>query len=456
MLPLTRFTIVAIMSVAWFCAPAMAAEREKPHWTFTEEQLRLFNPPLDADAQTMLQWTRSLERPIPEKTHLWGGSDKYREQVGLMRIMVSRAILASDPPLELEQSAWRTLWFPYWLLCRQNLDEWLPKMKTVYDELVSLSRKKGEILDKQTILYLSTRREFLCDGEFLSEVVKRDKDFLVYGEEILEETGSFLRKDIPFDNLKRELYRINASVYHGMSAVDEKYEKIYADFKAEMKQLVIQNEDRLQSPWWYELLLPEEPFDTLEKQAEAHRLIEKFQKLIDTDEETQRFTSDPDGDSNIAWLYRFQAELFETLIEADRENLPKLQAWLTTLEKKCDPQSYIASFIGYCIVWQEKLQDFAQEGGTNDDLVQVFDAMSKLLDLSDDYDRVGNQLRFITGYDPFKKSPEQQKLFMNWLELLIIKMEMKEQAWKDAGKGMMEESYAREMRDYLDSLRAQW
>ena len=433
------------------CTAGALFSAEKPNWTFTEEQLRLFQPPLDADAEKMLDWCNRLESPIPKDTKPYGGFDKYREHVQLMRIMVCRAIFATDPPLELEQMAWRTLWFPYYLLCEKNPDEWLPKLKAVYNELVALSRKKGEVLDEQTVLYLSTRREFLSNGDFFSNIVKKDKDFLAYGEELLDETGKLMKKIHQFDNLERELYRIKNSVYQGMSAVDAKYEKLQADFKAEMKELVIQNEDRLQSPWWYELLLPEEPFDTPEKQAEVYRLIEKFQRLLDTNDETKRF--DPEPDDGIGWLYRFQAELFESLVDTDAAHLPRLQAYLEALEKKNDPLSDIARIIGYSKVWYAKLFAFAQNGN-DDDLTQTFDAIIKLLDVSDViYARTGYELSmFLTFYTPFEKPLRQQKLFIERVEQVVEKMESKEKVLEDAGTPMRE-GYAQLLRSYLDFLR---
>jgi len=451
-------TLLFASTVTVLCAAVVCAEETKeptPHWTFTEEQLRLFNPPKDADAEKMLQWTRSLERPIPRDIEPYGGYDKYREHVQLMRIMACRAILATDPPLELEQTAWRTLWFPYFLLCKQNPDEWLSKMKAVFNELTELTRKKGEVLDEQTVLYLSTRGEILSNGDFVSDIVKRDKDFLVYGDELLADVSRFLEKYHLFGNLKRELYRIKSSVYQGMSAVDEKYEQMLTDFNAKMRELVIQNEDSLKSPWWYELLLPEEPFDCPEKQAEAYRLIEKFQKVLDATDGTNRFDPKYEPDDGIGWLYRFQAELFESLIEADRTHLPQLQAYLEALEKKNDPLAEMARHIGYDTVWHAKLFDFAQEDGTDDDLEQMFEAIAKLLDVSDEnYAMVGYNLSLIIShYTPFEKPQRQQELFKTRLEQVIAKMEVQEKAWKDAGRGMLRESYVELFQNYLDFLR---
>ena len=451
---MTRF----ILPLIFVClATGTLFSAEKPNWTFTAEQQRLFNPPLDADAEKMLEWTDLLERPIPKDTEAWGGHDKYREQVQLMRIMVSRAILATDPPLELEKMAWRSLWFPYFLLAKQNPDEWLPKLKAVYNELSALSLKKGEVFDEQTVLYLSTRREFLSDGDFLSDTAKRDKDFLAYGEKLLDEVGKLMQKNHRFDNLERELYRIKNDVYRGMSAVDEKYIKLQADFKAEMKKLVIQNEDCILSPWWYELLLPEAPFDAPEKRAEADRLIEKFQQLLDTNEETKRFDTEPTD--SIGWLYRFQVSLFENLVEADTANIPRLLAHLEALEKKSDTWFDFVFFVGYSTIWSKKLRVFSQNGGgSNDDLTLSFDMAMKSLDVSTDnfYNVTGYRLyMFLNSESLFLKcTPQQQELFKNRLEQVIAKMEVVEKAWKDAGKGMIvEESYVAPLQKHLDFLR---
>ena len=437
-------TIAVLLTATIF---AETTKESKPNWTFTEEQLRLFNPPLDADAEKMLEWTRSLESPIPKDTKPYGGFEKYREHVQLMRIMVSRAILATNPPFELEKKAWQSLWFPYYVLSLEhNQSEWLPKWKTVYDELTELSRKKGDIFDQQTILYLNVRGKL-----FFRHILELDKNFLSQGEIVLGEIDNFMKKHRALDSVTGELYDIKISVLETLSAVDEKYKKMQADFKAEMKTLFLQNEDRVQSPFWFHLLYPDDTYDTPEKQAEAYRLIEKFQKLIDTNEETKRFDA-----KDIRSLYNHQITLFSSLIYADLANIPKLQAYLDTLEKKNNLQLKDILYGGYHSIWNPKLHAFSKNGGSNDDLTLIFDAMMKFLDIADNYDGAGSWLSNISSYipAPFEQcTPEQQALFMNRMEQVIAKMEAIEKAWKDAGKPMNKDSYVDELRNYIDFLR---
>ena len=440
---LTMIRTILSLFVCLCLTATLAAE--VPNWTFTEEQLRLFNPPKDADAEKMLQWTNSLESPIPRDTEPYGGYDKYREHVQLMKIMACRAILATNPPFELEQTAWSGLWFPYYLLTLENRDEWLPKMKEVYDELIVLSRKKGEVLDQQTVLYLSRREAFF------RSIIGNDKNFLSNGDELLNEIGNFIKKHRIFDHLMNGLYGAKSGVLRTMGGVDEKYQQMLAAFNAEMKELVIQNENSLQSPVWYHLFYPESPYDA-EKQAEAHRLIEKMQNLIDTNEETNRF--DTEG---VRWLYRHQTRLFSSLVFYDRANIPILQTYLCAIEKKNDPQLNSVLYDGYRDIWNPKLHDFSKNGGSNDDLVQIFDGMMKFLEAGiDTYDNAAHWLGSILFVSPVpfdKCTPEQQGLFIDRFAQLVAKMATMEKAWKEAGKPMERESHVESMQKYLDFLR---
>jgi len=434
--------------LACLCSASLlfsAEQPNQPNWTFTEEQLRLFNPPLDADAETMLQWTGMLERPIPRDTEPFGGFDKYREHVSLMRIMVGRAILDTDPPFELEREAWYHLWFPYVILTQQNRNEWLPKWKAVYDELTELSRKKGDVLDQQTILYLDLRGR-----TFFRDILEMDRGFLPHGDVVLGEIDNFMKTHRELDRLMSGLYSAKSGVLQAMGTVDEKYLQVLADFRAEMRELVIQNEDRLQSPFWFHLLYPEEPYDTPEKQVEAYRLIEKFQKLIDSNEETKRF--DPEG---VRSLYNSQIHFFSSLVRADLTNIPRLQAYLETLEKKNDPQLDAILFSGYRTIWIQTLQDFRENGGSDDDLSLIFDAIIKSLDFAENhYDNAGHWIRgrlmHPCSFD--KCTPGQRAFFKFRLAQVIAKMETMEKAWKDAGRPMVEESYVELLREYLTSL----
>jgi peroxiredoxin len=201
------------------------------------------------------------------------------------------------------------------------------------------------------------------------------------------------------------------------------------------------------------LYYPEDPYDTSEKHAEAYRLIEKFQKMIDANEETKRF--DAEG---VMSLYYHQIALFSSSVYADLSNIPKLQAWLETLEKKNEPQLNDIIWGGYRYIWAYKFQDFSKNGGSNDDLTLVFDTMMKFLDIETkrSYDSAGSALRGTLFLNPMpyeQCTPEQQGLFINRMEQVIAKMETKEKAWKDAGKPMGEESHFQELRDYIDFLR---
>ena len=445
---LTR-TVAVLLTAVIFATVTFAetTKETKPTWTFTEEQLRLFHPPLDADAEKMLDWTGSLESPIPRDTEKWGGHDKYREHVQRMRIMVSRAILAIDPPLELEKHAWGNLFFPYSRLSKQNQSEWLPKMKAMYDELTALSRKNGEVLDQQTAAYISLR------GSFFLYISGMEKNFLSQADELIGEIDNWMKKHRELDNLMSDIYGAKSLVLRTMSDVDEKYKQQQADLKTEMKELVLQNEDRLQSSFWFHLLYPEDPYDTPEKQAEVYRLIEKFQKLIDTNEETKRFDAD-----SVKRLYYHQITLFSSLVFSDKTNISKLQAYLDAIEKKNDPQLISVLYGGYRNLWTAKSYYFGLNGGSNDDLAQIFDGMEKFLAVAADnfYDNAGHWLSGIARTSPpplAKCTPEQQELFKNRLAQLITKMEVVEKAWKDAGKPMDDESYTQLLQSYLDFLR---
>jgi peroxiredoxin len=198
---------------------------------------------------------------------------------------------------------------------------------------------------------------------------------------------------------------------------------------------------------WYHLFYPSE-YGTPEQQAEAFRLIEKFQELIDTN----RF--DAEG---VRWLYIHQTRLFSSLVFADIRHIPKLQAYLAAVENRNPPQRNETLFSGYRDIWRYKLGDFSKDGGSDEDLTLIFDTMLKFLDVgSDNYDNAGSWLRgtlFLRPM-PFEQcTPQQQELFLNRWEQVLAKMEAIEKPWKEAGKRMDKESYVTELRSYLDLLR---
>ena len=438
-----------LLAVAVMLFAVTTAVAETPQWTFTEEQLQLFQPPINADAENMLTWISGKEFPTPQNTELWGGPEKYREHIQLMKIMISRTILAIDPPPTLERRAWSYLRLAHDRLCNLNQDEWLPKTKAVYAELVALSRKKGEVFDEQAVRYLNVR------GDFFYIILENDKNSLVTGDELLGEVDNCIKKYHQFDRLLERLYWIKGETLQVMGTVDEKYAQKYDDFVTERNELIRQNEDRLQSALWYSWLYPfinvGRPYETPELQAEACLVIDKFQKLLDTNEETKRF--DVEG---IELLYRWQRNLWHSLVWGNDTYLPQLQAYLAILEKKDDPLSNNSLCYGYSVIFRNKSYTFGKNGGSNDDLDLIFDMMMKCLDVADHYSIAGYELNSMrsTSSPPFEKcTPEQQEFFLDRLDQVVAKMELAEKAWKDAGKGMMQESYAVPLRYYLEFLR---
>ena len=117
MLAMTRTILSLFVCLCW--TGTLAAE--VPKWTFTEEQLQLFSPPMDATIEQMRTWADRLERPIPNDTEKWGGRDKYHERVALLRIDIAKQIIASEPnDSQLLSLAWGDLRFPYSTLARQD------------------------------------------------------------------------------------------------------------------------------------------------------------------------------------------------------------------------------------------------------------------------------------------------------------------------------------------------
>jgi thiol-disulfide isomerase/thioredoxin len=393
-----------------------------------------------------------LDRPHPEDFEPYGGPENWRKQIQLMRIMVGRAILATNPPFELEKKAWHCLWFPYLVLSKEvNRDEWLPKMKATYDELTELSRKKGEVLDEQTAMYFTYRAVFL---HYITEL---DHDFLSHADKLLGEIGNAMKKHREFDRLAEQLYEAKNRIFSAMSEVgviNEKYRKLWSEFSAEQTELVWQNEDRLQTTSWYRLMQPSRPYDTPEKQAEVYRWIEKYQKLIDTNEETKRFET---RDVNVIVFY--QGELFTSLIQTDETLIPKFLTFLEALERKIDPNDQQLNYYfssGYRNIAENKVRTFTKNGGSDDDLAMIFYAMEKFLDIDNSYYAAHWIRAFVLIHEPtpFEQcTPQQQEFFMNRLNQLVAKMEARENTWKDARKRMSDEGDVERLRKYVDFLR---
>ena len=104
-----------------------------------------------------------------------------------------------------------------------------------------------------------------------------------------------------------------------------------------------------------------------------------------------------------------------------------------------------------------KLHSFSKNGGSDDDLAQIFEGMMKMLDVADNYyGNAGSWLRNTLNYSPMpyeQCTPEQQVIFIDGMEQVLAKMAAMEKPWKEAGKQMDQESYVEELQNYFDFLR---
>ena len=132
-------------------------------WHFTEEQLRLFSPPMDATIVEMREWADRLERPIPNDTEKWGGRQKYRELVALLRIDIAKQIIASKPDDDqIISSAWHMQWFPHLILAKQDKAN-IPQFENLYAEMKEQNDLRGRKCDIFTVNLMGTRGAVVRD-----------------------------------------------------------------------------------------------------------------------------------------------------------------------------------------------------------------------------------------------------------------------------------------------------
>ncbi|MDR1962522.1 MAG: hypothetical protein LBQ50_01945 [Planctomycetaceae bacterium] len=91
-------------------------------WKFSNETIRLFAPPMDATAQEMLKWAERLEKPFPSNTDKWGGFEKFRKHVAMLRIDIADQIIFSKTDDHLFSMVLSGKWFPYLILIGQGVN----------------------------------------------------------------------------------------------------------------------------------------------------------------------------------------------------------------------------------------------------------------------------------------------------------------------------------------------
>jgi peroxiredoxin len=178
-----------------FATPIFAETPEgsmkKLDWKFSEADLRLFAPPMDATIEEMRAWADRLERPFPDNLlEKWGSLENYRERVALLKIDISKQIIASKPDDITLSLAWHMQWFPHYLLAQQESAN-IPKFENLYAELKQQNEAHGLKPDGFTNTLMSTRKAVVRDLLKL----KFDEKYLALGEELIAEYDAILEKN---------------------------------------------------------------------------------------------------------------------------------------------------------------------------------------------------------------------------------------------------------------------
>lgn len=413
---------------------------EKNPWKFSEEEIRLFDPPRNASPEEILEWSHNLERPFPEDTSKWGGFDAYREQVMLIRLRLVEQILATDPPFELERQARMTTWFPYVILCQQDKEKYLPETREAYERLRELSQKQGDLVDERTNLYFSLRKIFL------REIAEYDPAAVLECEKTLAEIDALLEKH-SFGKEAESLYVRKYEFLELMAKIDsEKYREQFDAYCQWLRKFVLDNEEKLASTDLFFILYHGNAFNTAGNRKYGRELIARFRNLIDSNAETGRF--DKKGLSSIRGnIYVVQSAMLFNDLEG---MTPEIAEYLDNLAKEEDPE--LSTFVapGYRSLWTYWLQRFSEKGGTDEELERIFYWIDRYLDTGkDNYLVVGDSFDIVEFFDPYEKcTPKQKEDFLRQFGEMLEKMEKVETEWKAAEKPMLTSSHVEKLRNY--------
>ncbi|MDR0327377.1 MAG: TlpA family protein disulfide reductase [Planctomycetaceae bacterium] len=415
-------------------------------WKFSEETCQLFAPLNNATIEEMQTWANRLDHSIPDDTEKWGGFEKYRERVARLKIDIAQQIIASKPDDETLDSALAMLWFPHFILAKQDKAN-IPSFEKLYTELKQHSDAHGRKLDRFTNNLLISRTAVVRDLLKITE----DEKYIAQGEELLAEYNRLLEGK-PLGKNAEEFY----SSKYGLLLDLQQYAPDNFDsgeFRKEMRKIFDTRENELETATFYRYCGPIEPFNTPEGQAEHRAWIERItQKIAAAEDALQRFG-----------FHTVKVSTLRTLLDNDGATEAEYRAYAQELETRSVQErntyySHDIHIIYHHLFYREFQRLINGDTITDDALHHIFVSARHMLHAGDSaYGYAGDGLFTMTfvgeGDELFNRlTPEQQTYYIEAYIDLLAETEKVEKERIAAGKPMERETAMPTLRDHLARL----
>ena len=439
---LTATIVVLLPAVAF----AETTKESKLDWKFSDEIIQLFAPPMDATIEQMQTWADKLERPIPEDTEKWGGFEKYRERVALLRIDIAKQIIASKPDDLTHSLAFSMQWFPHFILAQQDKTK-IPLFENLYEEMKQQNERHGRKYDQFTSNVMSTR------GAVVRDLLKltNDKKYLTQAEELLAEYDVLL-KDKPLGKFAEQFYSNKFQFLGDLSQHGTQYQSAFSAFREQMRELLNTREDEMETTLFYFCCAPPASFATPEGQATQRAWMERITRRIAVMEDTEKRYG----------LYRVKGNIFYNFLRNDAATEEEYRAFIKELEVetgKGDPLSNHGNDIynAYFMLFDRELQRLLKSDIITDEALRHFFASAKHMLYAGEsaYGHCGRAFAMLVqdGDTLFARcTPDQQAFFIEAVTELLAETEKVEKEWIAAGKPMQNESELPPLRKFLGRL----
>ncbi len=417
--------------------------QKKIDWQFSDEDKRLFDPPLDATIAEMREWMDKLERPIPADTEKWGGFKQYREKVAYLRINIADQIIATHPDDRVFTFALAGKWFPYFILAKHDPAK-IPEFEAYYRELKEHNNKHGKKLDYFTSNVVRAREAIVRD---LMEIDK--KKYLPLAEELLAEYDEMLR-ETPLGKDAEEFYNGKQQLLYNLAKHEEKYKPVYETFCDNMREVVQTRENELETTILYYSFGPNDSYRTPEGQKAHRDWLARINRKIATE-------TDPDKRYH---FYCIRGNVIDNLLNSDAATEEELLAHVREIEKFSKWRYGHEVYNDYYTLFYREFSRLNKsETITDEALAHLFQSARHMLYAGESgYGHGGIALDLFTSYgeDLYNKcTPEQKRVYLESFSKLIDETEKVEKEWIAAGKPMHRESELPPLRKHLDYLQLQ-
>ena len=419
-------SIIAILFATKIFAQEPGMERSavpgQITWQFTEEQLRLFSPPMEATIEEMRGWHRQLERANPDNPEKWGGIAEYWEQVGQLRFDIARQIIASKPDDKTLHSEYVAQWYAIIGRPPDRID--VSQLENFYVDLKRQNDERGRKLDWLTHRLMEAR---LATAVRL--VTRHDTKYLSLVEELLAEFDTLLTER-PLGKDAEPFYGSKFALLSLMTIHGEQFIAASSTFKDEMQEILDTRENELETAVFYRAFYPLESTETPEGQAKHRKWIERLVGRIAVTEDIQKRYG----------LHGVKGQSIERLLENNAATEEEYRAYAQELETKYREQEHVDVLIhaAYRFLFEREFARLFESDTITDEALRHFFASAHHLLHAGKFPSFHNgrtlSVRFFyfgNGLDALfaRLTPEQKTLYIEAFAELHEEVEKIEEKW---------------------------